>query len=286
MTGVIAGTILLLCLAGCSKQLGTESGSAGDGAVKQVGIELGSEGARAGELAGSSEEALEPGTEKVWRCTRIAQLFPTGAIEDEVLRRFYDDKGNLIKEESYSEKQELTAVTNYGGFLEDGNPTWRKKEFYQNQKLIQTSHTEYLYEDGTLKETYETTKNTDGLINQTLRYKMDEFGNFCGVEMYYNDELLYSHDYHLEYVYDEEERLIRINEYGDDGEVEFYRELEYDENGNVSKEITCEVNGKLSYMALHFYDENGNLSRMDWYDENGVLYEKVVYKYEQFVIKK
>ena len=68
--------------------------------------------------------------------------------------------------------------------------------------------------------------------------------------------------------------------------MEFYREIEYDENGNVSKEITCEVNGKLCYTALHFYDENGNLSRMDWYDENGVLYEKVVYKYEQFVIKK
>ena len=202
MAGVIAGTILLLCLAGCSKQPGTESGSAGDGAVKQVGTELGSEGARAGELAGSSEEVPEPGTEKVWRCTRIAQFFPTSAIEDEVLRRFYDDRGNLIKEECYSEKQELTAVTNYGGFLEDGNPTWREKEFYQNQKLIQTSHTEYLYEDGTLKETYETTKNTDGLINQTLRYKMDEFGNFCGVEMYYNDELLYSYDYHLEYEYD------------------------------------------------------------------------------------
>ncbi|MBR4732380.1 MAG: hypothetical protein IK081_06385 [Lachnospiraceae bacterium] len=268
-----------------AKQAGTESGNSGDSAAMQSGNVDASEDGSPLQPIGLSDEVLTPDSEKVWLCTRIAYFYPENPAEDGISRLFYNDKGYLIKEEGYTQAQELGSVANYGGFLEDGNPSWMEREYYENQKVSGTIRTNYVYEDGKLKELSSETKKTDGSIYQKSMEKIDEYGNPYWYEID-SEGLHFVFDYRLEYEYDEEERPIKICNYNKNDQLEGVLEYEYDKKGNVTKESVRSVTAGILHTYKYFYDENGNNSRMECYDGNGELFQKVVYKYEQFVIKK
>ncbi len=74
----------------------------------------------------------------------LASFYLNGNRDDEILRRSYNDKGYLIKEERYVQGQELVNVSNYGGFLENGKPTWCEQEYYEKKKVVSKEHVDYV----------------------------------------------------------------------------------------------------------------------------------------------
>lgn len=285
---LIIGVCFLLCLAGCSNKTGKKSESDNGQAGVSAGEKAnGSSGGSVGENAlgeeGASDEVPEPDGEKIWLCTRQTIFFPDLPNQDRIKRFFYDDKGNQVKEECYDQAQNLIYVMTYGGFLEDGRPTWYEKEDYVGDDSY---HYEYVLEDGMITgATVKSIDNTD-FLDQNTKYKRDERGNICEIEIYHQGELVSSYQYCLEYEYDEEERLIKMSEHATGGRMIRYTEYEYNEDGNLSKEALYDARGTLIDTRTFFYDEHGNEIREEFRDAQGKLIQKIVSKYEQFTIKK
>jgi len=68
----------------------------------------------------------------------------TDAIYNQDMTDMADLLVNLIKEERYVQGQELVNVSNYGGFLENGKPTWCEQEYYEKKKVVSKEHVDYV----------------------------------------------------------------------------------------------------------------------------------------------
>lgn len=78
-----------------------------------------------------------------------------------------------------------------------------------------------------------------------------------------------------EYEYDEQGNVAKNIFYNADGTVKVYSENEYDEHKNLTKQAVYDANGVLMFSQEYEneYDEYGNITKRTWYDADGSVFD-------------
>lgn len=181
----------------------------------------------------------------------------------------YDKDGNLLEEYMGDNEEELII---------------QKKNTYKSGKLVKNIDYSfdgdvfhinvYEYNDKGLVTLW-SVESEDGYVYRTYEYEYDKDGNKTKMT-----DTMYGKCPHI-YFYDSEERVIREEYYGEDGELSFaidftfgkygieeavkvgdhpsHSVIEYENDGKTSKEYSIEEDGSKKQTSIHEYDENGNL---------------------------
>ena len=113
-----------------------------------------------------------------------------------------------------------------------------------------------------------------GIESYTL-YTYDESGNRIREDEFYGNgqKMGYSE-------YNERGNVTKNVYYKEDGSYFFGYSYEYDSSGNEIRQNRLTENGTVESYEIKSYDQNGNRVRTDSYDGNGQLKDYTVYEYD------
>ena len=201
----------------------------------------------------------------------------------------YDADGNIIRAHKYDRNNNLVTIIN----SITGNIISEIKYDDEGRTIEYTSYSysydstqQYLgFEDHTYY-TYETDKD----ISNYVRYDSDGTLLYSTIyEKYYNHnkektkEINYFNDnisFWREFIYDDNNNLIKSNEYNQDNILNSSSENFYDDNGNIIKTIIYSGDGTKSSEAISTYDNDNNITSTTCYYEDGTLYYYKEWHYE------
>lgn len=174
-----------------------------------------------------------------------------------VTNYYYDDQGNLVKEE--------TSNFNAGNAIY-GLPDWTSERIEyeydsRGHKIKQTNYDIYgnignweEFERNAQGETIKrTTFNSDGNIAYWIEYTRDNQGNAI--------KSMDNEGWTTERKYNEQGKKTEIISYDKAGNIEHWQEYEYNEQGDLVKEAICSSKGNI-YLSEYEYNEQGNLVKL------------------------
>lgn len=194
-------------------------------------------------------------TEEVYIYDDKNQLIELGDFRYE-----YDDNGQCIKEYQISDE--------YGTLLEDGIPRYISYDYDDNGNIIKEEKFEYFYNSW-----LPVNKRASLVHDYSKEYEYDERGNVTKEMKYY-----YFMDYetgdeearldnHYEYEYDDQNRLVSCNWFGDsEDEIAWQSIHVYDEDGKFIEIISRDPCGNYKDdVDKNKHDDKGNII-LEWDD--------------------
>ena len=158
----------------------------------------------------------------------------------------YDDKNNLIEDNSYGSYGELSTKTSYT-YDSKGNQV-----------------EEILFEDG-----YSPSKEL---------YKYDDSGNMIEKKQYNPEGICWNK---IRYKYDETGNMVEENRLAPDDEHIEKKLYKYDDNGNVIEvKSFSSLNSSYNYKTLSTYDDKNNLIEYGYIQDGNSAPFKTTYSYE------
>lgn len=149
-----------------------------------------------------------------------------------------------------------------------------KEQYYDNGENIGLSYT-YEYDDNGYL-TKRTELYASGAVSYWLEYENDAEGRELKETLYDNDGM---HIYR-ELEYDEAGNMIRKSEFEEDGTAGAQWQNEYDAAGNMIKSTIVFSTGRVYSIMEYEYDEHGNVTRYASLDGDGNVIESYRYEYE------
>lgn len=216
-----------------------------------------------------SEEVEQEGQEQVIQVYKLRsskRYSETGRL---ITCEEYDENGNITLIEEYDSKGQLNSREEYIRD-EKGNITHHMHDAIEFTKEISYTYS-YTEEEGRLSAIC----YKDGYWWRYTEYEYDDNDNLL-VMIDYDQEG--NVEYKEEYSYNKNGDELKVQFSNEDG-VWFSAEYEYDDNG---REIRGEfvVNGEISYEECT-YNTEGELISKGIYNENGSLVESIIYEYDE-----
>ncbi len=173
----------------------------------------------------------------------------TGNIKNEIE---YDDNGQMVEYISYSydsTQQELL---------------FEEHTYYSHEADKDISNFVQYDSNGTLLDSrvYETYYNSNKVKTKEISY--------------HNDNL----SFWREFIYDENNNLIKINEYNENNVLNSSSENFYDDNGNIVKTISYSGDGTKDFECIKTYDEENNETSRTGYRKDGSISYYMEWHYE------
>lgn len=169
----------------------------------------------------------------------------------------YDLNGNVIqqitKDENGEQLERITFTLKY-----DTNDSIIEKIEKSESNVTRVI---YVYNDKGLKVRI-TNYNADGELDSEYKYKYDELGNKIEEEYLFQGVSIWKN----KFIYDEENRLVRVDEKTNKTEWRKLYEYSYDYNGNWIKKIHYEENGQESIVTrqIIYYTEEELKSKSEF----------------------
>lgn len=185
----------------------------------------------------------EDGNPDSWTC------YDAEGNQNSHVQMEYDDQGRTIKE-----------AVEYG---------------YYDGALCSLGWVEYVYDEyGNQAETYMYTP--DGTLDISTRNTYNEAGLIICQISYQGAEV----DRIQHYIYDAQDRLVRIDSCDANDKLKNYVLWSYDEAGHCIERCYYDADGMLFMREVLEYDENGNIQKIESYDGSGELVEVRVLEHD------
>jgi len=186
-----------------------------------------------------------------------------GVIDSKTVSK-YDDNGHKIEEMLFMTDEEVSEHT----YIErngKGIITKEKIKFFDGSHSIKT----YDWNDASTEVTI-TTVDEDGEFEEKEFVKQDDKGNV--LEHCYFDERAKLKE-KIVNIFDVEYRLSNRKEFDISSQIKFEREYEYDEKGNVLKQVIYNRKHELVDYLKFLYDEHGRVIEQKVGNHYTLVYE-------------
>jgi hypothetical protein len=221
----------------------------------------------------------------------------------------YDNNSNIIEEYLF-DKNEILIEKNIWNFID--NNCQEKLTYNKYLNLIGFTKFEYFDNSNIIKKKYEETHYGEA-ENFTINYKYDETGNITEKSFYNSNNNLFESHFFKYNINDKTNEIIEIPLL-DKKEKKYYKpiefhlqmhikkmyspfinkyEIQYNNYGNILKEIGYSYDGKIKEKFIYDYDEEGNMIKVEGdfsifknekifkikniYNEKNLLIEQVSY---------
>jgi hypothetical protein len=189
-------------------------------------------------------------------------------------REYEYDAGHKIKQSHYGGKVGSLALQGYNVYTYSADNLTKEESYQADGTLNYETH--YEYDGNKLTTTYQIGPGNFG-VNHQYKYTYDVTGRLSLEEYFGYDEVL---EYSKNYFYDDEDRMIRTEMNGFNGERAWVMENRYyDDDELPDEEFTYDANGNVIAHRRIEYDAWGHDTTVI-VDDNGVEHRLTSRKYD------